>query len=85
MFCFLLFTSLSYVPEMNTVLKFLPMLLLRLYTERYDSIISLFVEVEALCKRLGRLDLPETGAMCSWYLGTEVTDWAVVKSILSVE
>lgn len=50
------------------------MLRLRLYTERYDSLICLFVEVEALCKRLGRLDVPETGAMCSCYLGTEVTD-----------
>lgn len=55
------------MPEMNrpTVLKCQPILLLRLYTERYDSLISLFVEVEALCKRLGRLDLAETGAMCS--------------------
>lgn len=54
MFCFYYLQSLSYVPEMNAVLKCLPMLFLRLYTERYDGLISLFVEVEALCKRLGR-------------------------------
>lgn len=79
MFCFLLFTK-SILCARNEYWS-----VLRLYTERYDSLISLFVEVEALCKRLCRLDLPETEAMCSWYLGTEVTDWAVVKSILSLE